>query len=318
MHPLLPALGIALLAFALPSQATPTSMQANQARLAHPDGGLIVVAHRGCHNPAPGHGFAGHAPENSLAGLQRCIAIGADMMETDVRKAADGTLVMFHDDTVDRTTDGHGKVADLTWADLSKLRLKDDEGQPDMALTDLHPLSLAQILAAAKGRIMLNLDVKAAVYVETVDAVRRAGMERQVVVKTEVGLDSSPVAAMSPFDHVNFMPILMNAHGDADLAAIATKQGEGGARPVAFELPRMQAAQLAPVVVAARRLHVRLFVNTLWQGFVAGYGGDADAVANPDAVWGRLFREGVSIIQTDEPEALLRYRDSLEGAAHAG
>lgn len=58
------------------------------------------------------------APENSLAALERCIAIGADVMETDVRRAADGTLVMLHDATVDRTTDGTGKLSELTLADL--------------------------------------------------------------------------------------------------------------------------------------------------------------------------------------------------------
>jgi glycerophosphoryl diester phosphodiesterase len=56
----------------------------------------------------------------------------------------------------------------------------------------------------------------------------------------------------------------------------------------------------------------------LWDGFVAGYGGDAQALANPDAVWGRLFGEGVTMIQTDEPEALLRYRATLEAPRHEG
>jgi glycerophosphoryl diester phosphodiesterase len=61
-----------------------------------------------------------------------------------------------------------------------------------------------------------------------------------------------------------------------------------------------------------RQQHVRLLVNTLWEGFVAGYGGDADALRDPDAVWGRLYRDGIGAFQTDEPEALLRYRASLE------
>lgn len=303
---------VAFAVTALPICAATTSLPATQARLAHANGGIMVVAHRGCHNPAPQHGYPGHASENSIAALNRCIAIGADMMETDVRRAGDGTLVMFHDETVDRTTDGHGKVTDLTWNDLAALRLKDDEGEAGMALTDLHPLTLQQILAAAKGHIMLNLDVKAPIYAEVVDAVRRAGMERQVVVKTETGVASAPLASMPPFASVNFMPVLMNAHGTADIAAEASRQFEGTIKPVAVELPHMPAAQLAPVVAAARRAHVRVFVNTLWEGFVAGYGGDAQALANPDAVWGKLSRDGVSIFQTDEPEALLRYRASLE------
>ncbi|MCW0370919.1 MULTISPECIES: glycerophosphodiester phosphodiesterase family protein [Xanthomonas] len=283
-----------------------------QARLAAPDGGIFVVAHRGCHNPAPAHGFPGHAPENSLLGLERCVTLGVDMLETDIRRAGDGTLVMFHDATVDRTTDGTGKVAELTWPQLSRLRLRDDEGGADAPLTDQHPLTLQQMLAAAKGRIMLNLDVKAPIYAEVVDAVRRAGMERQVVVKTEVGVASQDLASMPPFDRINFTPVLLNPPGTDDLVQTVRTQTDGKVRPVAIELPRMRLAQLPAVTALARQRQVRLLVNTLWEGFVADVGGDADAVRDPEAVWGRLYRAGIGAFQTDEPEALLRYRASLE------
>ncbi|MCW0404768.1 hypothetical protein NB689_002139 [Xanthomonas sacchari] len=283
-----------------------------QARLAAPDGGIFVVAHRGCHNPAPAHGFPGHAPENSLLGLERCVTLGVDMLETDIRRAGDGTLVMFHDATVDRTTDGTGKVAELTWPQLSRLRLRDDEGGADAPLTDQHPLTLQQMLAAAKGRIMLNLDVKAPIYAEVVDAVRRAGMERQVVVKTEVGVASQDLASMPPFDLINFTPVLLNPPGTDDLVQTVRTQTDGKVRPVAIELPRMRLAQLPAVTALARQRQVRLLVNTLWEGFVADVGGDADAVRDPEAVWGRLYRAGIGAFQTDEPEALLRYRASLE------
>ncbi|WP_394686879.1 glycerophosphodiester phosphodiesterase family protein [uncultured Xanthomonas sp.] len=283
-----------------------------QARLAAPDGGIFVVAHRGCHNPAPAHGFPGHAPENSLLGLERCVTLGVDMLETDIRRAGDGTLVMFHDATVDRTTDGTGKVAELTWPQLSRLRLRDDEGGADAPLTDQHPLTLQQMLAAAKGRIMLNLDVKAPIYAEVVEAVRRAGMERQVVVKTEVGIASQDLASMPPFDRINFTPVLLNPPGTDDLVQTVRTQTDGKVRPVAIELPRMRLAQLPAVAALAKQRHVRLLVNTLWEGFVADVGGDADAVRDPEAVWGRLYRAGIGAFQTDEPEALLRYRASLE------
>jgi len=295
-----------------PVAAAPAGSAASQARLADPAGGIFVVAHRGCHNPAPAHGFPGHAPENSLSGLERCVALGVDMLETDIRRAADGTLVMFHDATVERTTDGSGKVAEMTWAQLSRLRLRDDEGGADAPLTDQHPVTLEQMLAAAKDRIMLNLDVKAPIYAEVADAVRRAGMQRQVVLKTEAGVYSQPLASLPPFDQINFTPVLLNPPGTDDLLQTVRTQIGGKVRPVAIELPRMRAEQLPALAALTRQQHVRLLVNTLWEGFVAGYGGDADAVRDPDAVWGRLYRDGIGAFQTDEPEALLRYRASLE------
>src|SRR5690606_30766812 len=62
---------------------------------------VMVVAHRACWK---------EAPENSVAAIQDCIEMGVDMVEIDVQATADGQLVLMHDDTVDRTTNGSGRV----------------------------------------------------------------------------------------------------------------------------------------------------------------------------------------------------------------
>jgi glycerophosphoryl diester phosphodiesterase len=71
-----------------------------------------VVAHRG---------DSAHAPENTLESFRQGIARGADAIECDVRLTKDGHVVVHHDPTVDRTTDGSGAVADFTLADLQRL-----------------------------------------------------------------------------------------------------------------------------------------------------------------------------------------------------
>ncbi|MEP9360402.1 glycerophosphodiester phosphodiesterase family protein [Sphingomonas sp. KR3-1] len=265
---------------------------------------ILVVAHRGCHNAAPGHGLPS-APENSIAALENCVRIGADMMETDVRQTADGELVMIHDDTLERTTTGSGRVRNKTLAELRTLRLRENLGGKDAAPTDQRIATLDEMLAAAHGRMHLNLDVKDAIYVEVIAAVERAGMQDQVIVKTVAGPNSPALAALSPYDRVPFAPILLNPHGDADLGAIALRQ-TAGKRPIAIELPQMSPEQLPAVVAHANG--VRLWVNTLWSGFITGWGGDAAALRDPDQVWGRMYRAGISIFQTDEPEALLAFR----------
>ena len=64
---------------------------------------------------------------------------------------------------------------------------------------------------------------------------------------------------------------------------------------------------LAAIFVASAA-QAGLWVNSLWDGFfVQGYGGDIDALRASDAVWGQIQRDGVSVIQTEEPEALLRF-----------
>lgn len=71
-----------------------------------------VIGHRGA---------AGHAPENTLVSLQKAAELGARWVEFDTKLTRDGAAVLFHDDTLERTTDGHGVVAETTLADLGKL-----------------------------------------------------------------------------------------------------------------------------------------------------------------------------------------------------
>lgn len=79
---------------------------------------MVMCAHRG--SPAA-------APENTLASFRRAEDEGADEIELDLRVSADGRLVVIHDETVDRTTDGAGAVADLTF---EQLRALDAGGEP--------------------------------------------------------------------------------------------------------------------------------------------------------------------------------------------
>jgi glycerophosphoryl diester phosphodiesterase len=73
---------------------------------------LLVIAHRGA---------SGHAPENTLAAFKRALALGATFIETDLQLSRDSRFVAIHDDTVNRTTNGQGKVHDLSLAELRRL-----------------------------------------------------------------------------------------------------------------------------------------------------------------------------------------------------
>ncbi|TWU15397.1 glycerophosphodiester phosphodiesterase [Allorhodopirellula heiligendammensis] len=96
-------------------------------------------------------------PENTIAAFERAIEAGATAIEIDVRTSRDGKLVIMHDARVDRTTDGTGRVNDLTWAELSKL----DAGSwfgADYA-SERVP-SLDHALQFCRGRIDIHLDLK--------------------------------------------------------------------------------------------------------------------------------------------------------------
>jgi glycerophosphoryl diester phosphodiesterase len=73
---------------------------------------VIVIAHRGA---------SGYAPENTLAAFKRALALGATFIETDLQLSRDSHFVAIHDDTVNRTTNGQGKVHDLSLVELRRL-----------------------------------------------------------------------------------------------------------------------------------------------------------------------------------------------------
>jgi len=114
------------------------------------------------HDPPPrviGHrGAAGHAPENTLIAIRTAADLGVAWVEFDVKLSADGVPVLFHDDTLERTTDGRGRVANHSVDQLSEL----DAGRwfgRDFAGESIPSLDNAMALLAAKG-LGANVEIK--------------------------------------------------------------------------------------------------------------------------------------------------------------
>jgi len=114
---------------------------------------IFVAAHRGGFE----RDWENRAPENSLANIEKAVRMGFDVFETDLRQSKDGQFVIMHDGTVDRTTDGHGRVLDLTLAELQDLRLKYTNGELS---TESVP-TFEEFLASGKGRILFQVDYRA-------------------------------------------------------------------------------------------------------------------------------------------------------------
>ncbi len=109
---------------------------------------VMVTAHRG---------FSGAAPENTLLAFRKALEIGADMLELDVRLSRDREIVVIHDETVDRTTNGKGKVFDYSLKDLRRL----DAGSsfsPHYAQETIP--TLREVLELARGRVPINIEIK--------------------------------------------------------------------------------------------------------------------------------------------------------------
>ncbi len=139
--------------------ATPAPSPAAQGKT------ILISAHRG---------GAALAPENTLASFRNGIALGADFLEMDVHLTKDGVPVVIHDPTIDRTTDGSGRVADLTLAQLQSFNAAAKfAGAAEKQVVP----TLAQVLDLAKPTsVGLEIEIKA-----TADNQRYAGIEQKVI-----------------------------------------------------------------------------------------------------------------------------------------
>lgn len=112
------------------------------------EGSRIISGHRGTIE----HGL----PENSIEGMEAVLQHTPAFFEIDPRLTKDSVVVLMHDKSLDRTTNGTGNVADYTWAELQELRLKDHEGN----VTPYGIPTLDDVIEWARGKTVLNLDQK--------------------------------------------------------------------------------------------------------------------------------------------------------------
>ncbi|MDD2695412.1 MAG: glycerophosphodiester phosphodiesterase family protein [Anaerolineales bacterium] len=105
-----------------------------------------------------GHrGASAYAPENTLAAFELAYAHKADAVELDVNLCKDGHVIVFHDDSVDRLTDGHGPVSSFT---LAELRLLDAGSHFSAAFRGERIPALAEVLTALRGKLFINIELK--------------------------------------------------------------------------------------------------------------------------------------------------------------
>ena len=230
---------------------------------------MEVIAHRGA---------SGSCPENTLAAFRRAEALGAHMVELDVQLTCDGEVVVVHDDTVDRTTDGRGAVATYTLAELSKL---DAGGWFGSAFAGERIPTLTEVLAAI--RLPVNVELKAGVSpgleARTLAVVDAAGARGRVV--------------FSSFDPEALLRLRALA-ADAELAVLWSSRTLSGALSLAKR-------------VDARALHLRKTAASAERFAAVREAGLLCRVwtVNEPREFARLATAGATGVFTDYPERFL-------------
>ena len=254
--------------------------------LSYGDSTVLVAAHRGDWK---------HYPENSLSAIQSCIDRGVDVVEVDVRMTKDSVFVLMHDATINRTTNGRGRVQDLTLKTLQSYRLKG----PDGKLTSDSVPTLEAVLNLAKGKIILNLDKSVLNMEGLVTIVDSLDAEQTVILKGS--LDASFFAGMNAvYDAPLFMPILhYKPYGKMDTFLLRSdaRMAEMILGTDTSFLCRKEGRELF------KEHQCRIWYNAMYKTLACGYGENKNAVFT----WDYLISRGAFIIQTDYPFQLMQY-----------
>ncbi|WP_417584242.1 glycerophosphodiester phosphodiesterase family protein [Pelagibacterium sp.] len=290
--------------------------------------GILIAAHRGAWLIEP---------ENSVPALEACVEMGVAVMEIDVQLTADRQLIVNHDATIDRMSNGTGLVADHTLAQLKSFRLYERDGAPcdiwkRRLLTDIQFATLAEIFEAARGKILINLEIKSGEkfgFVETFAAARQLALDMNI----EQHVLWKIPAATRTYE----LDLLPGFRGDVSAERSASTIVDGidttglsSLAPIVWQSQRGFEAQIGdfanhtntPVfeVVAQDRDYWPLDANGKLAGaddhcymgiavlprWCAGLS-DEIALRDPDAAWGKLADMGCRIIMTDRPEQMVKY-----------
>ncbi|HYR89253.1 MAG TPA: glycerophosphodiester phosphodiesterase family protein [Terriglobia bacterium] len=221
---------------------------------------MIIFGHRG----APGYPRYG---ENTIACFNKALQAGAGGLEFDVRRCGDGRIVVIHDDTIDRTTNGQGRVAGLSYDQLKVF---------DAGFGEPVPL-LSDVLDRFGARCLLNIELKdEGIAPDVKKLVLERRLERQVIVSAFEWGDLPPLAPE--------IPIALLTSKVENLFMAARELGAAAIHP-------RKDIVAASLVAAAREAQLRIHVWTV----------------NEPAEVSRLRQLGVDGIFTDFPERCLTF-----------
>lgn len=235
---------------------------------------FIVVAHRGDHT---------QAPENTLQAYANAIEAGADYVEIDLRTTADSQLVIMHDATVDRMTDGKGPIKDIHYDSLQRLHVTNRQ-HPEWGS---YPVpTFREVLQRCKDKIYIYLDFKNADPAAAWKEIVRQGMEKQVVVYINAPNQFTRWREVAPA-----MPLMVSLPGAIrDTAAL-----KGFLDKYHPEILDGGYEEYTPEMV---RLATGMGYTVL---------PDIQGADEGPAKWEKALQKGIRALQTDHPDQLIAW-----------
>ncbi|WP_165043817.1 glycerophosphodiester phosphodiesterase family protein [Dysgonomonas sp. ZJ709] len=253
---------------------------------------LWIMSHRG--NTANDR-----IPENSMAAIETCLSNleSIDMIEVDPRLTKDGVMVLMHDETVNRTTNGTGKVSDLNYDQIKQLNLKLADG----TVTEHTVPTLQDVMLKVRGKVFLNLDfIDKVSPKEIYELVRNNGMLDRVLFT--VGTKKDVLVNMLGYNRTIHILGQHSDDGDDDFLSTA-----GGGNRINFAYVTPTKALNTGYIPL---LYTKGFIpstNMLNQG---GYSYDAQMMKGDYAGVDLIIAKKALFIQTDNAPVLHAYLKS--------
>ncbi|MGN0091996.1 MAG: glycerophosphodiester phosphodiesterase family protein [Alistipes sp.] len=263
---------------------------------------VIVISHRGDWR---------NYPENSLEAIESAINMGVDIVEMDIHRTADGVLVLCHDKTINRTTNGKGKISEITYDSIRRCCLRSEHG---VKMPKYHMPTLAEALDLCRNRVMINIDKGYDYYDQILPLLEERDMVEQVIIKDKKSPEKVAAKLAAHERNMIYMPIInYTAQRWEKHSVLLDAYLASDIRPLAYEMCwdgtlKGHQKQFDRVLKSG----ARLWVNTLWDSICGGekHGYEDDrAVKNTDAVYGGVLKMGATMIQTDRPALLIGYLD---------
>lgn len=250
---------------------------------------IIVIAHRGDMQAFP---------ENSIGGIENCMKMGVDMVEIDLSMTKDSVLVIMHDQTLDRTTNGIGLVSEWTFDSLQKLRLRDKNG---MLIQEKIPTFKDVLLLATQNDVQLLVDKSYNLIPEALKLVTETNSQKHaifLVFKSGTDLKNDHPNASK---ELKFCPLLTDKDNIAGYIDTYTEV-QTPYFLYSFKTVEKTLFKTIPLV----KSEAIVMATTQNEEYCAGYS-DLVSLNNPDEGWGWLIHQGFNAICTDYPKELLAY-----------
>lgn len=260
---------------------------------------LLVAAHRGA--------AGGNIPCNTIPAYEAALAQGADMIEIDVTRSADGVLYVFHPGMEHAHLYSARLISQMESREVDMLYLVNQ----DRTATQFRVPRLSEVLAQFRGRCFLNIDKFWDWPREIAQAVRDFGMQDQVLIKTACDPHCFDIVEEVAPD-IPYMVITRDRDESTDLLLRRKIRYAGVEALFAQEdAPIASSAYIEAMHEKGCIVWANAIVYDHREVLAAGHSDDVSAPGDCDAGWGWLARRGFDIIQTDWVMPLIRYLGKL-------